>query len=363
MRIGILTFQRAYNYGTIFQMYALEHVLENIGSNEVKIIDYECTYINNVYKPMHIDKRNKSILKAIVKAVLLYDVKKRRYAGFDNFVSKHIKLTGKVNNKNLKELNQVFDAFIVGSDQIWNDELTNFDEAFYLNFVNDGSKKYAYSASFGYTKIPADHYQIVSKHLKDFQKISVREESAVRIIQDCTGNVTPQITLDPTLLLDSQVWNELAISINSKDKYILLYTVQPPVDLIKFALLLKKTTGLEIIYLNDQIKRIKGITYKSAVTPEEFLGYFRNAEYVLSNSFHGTVFSIIFKKKFFVETRCKTQINIRAKELLELLGLQNRDKLDINIYNENIDWNMVEQKLEIKKKESLNYLQRIAIQE
>lgn len=358
MHIAILTFQRAYNYGTAFQAYALQYVLQNILNCNVEIVDYECPFINDLYKPLRLDRRNANVIKAILKSILQYPIKKRRYNNFNNFLNKHFNLTEKVDKKSIKKLNDNFDMFIVGSDQIWNDEITGFDETYYLDFVNEDSKKYAYSASFGYSEISEAQINKLSEFLNKFANISAREKSAASIISKCTGKFPP-ITLDPTLLVDRQVWKQLAVNPVGDEKYILVYTIQPPVKLLDFALDLKRKTGLKIIYLNDQIKKIKGMHYKSGVSPEEFLGYFNNAEYILSNSFHGTVFPIIFKKKFFVELEAKTQINIRSQNLLNFLELSSRSELVIDNIDQPIDWVNVNNKIEKLKDYSFEYLKKI----
>lgn len=358
MQIAILTFQRAYNYGTVFQAYALQCVLKDLSNGCVKIIDYECPYINNVYRPTRLDRRNNSLSKALLKAVLQSPTKIRRFFKFNRFVENLLCLTRKVDDVSIKSLNDEYDFFIVGSDQVWNDDLTNSDRVFYLDFVSDRKKKFAYSASFGFPTLRETRMKEISGFIRDFSKVSVREDSAAKIVFECREEYPP-ITLDPTLLVDSSVWSQLARNVSVNGKYILIYTVQPPVQLIDFAFRLREKTGLKIIYLNDQIRKIKGIQYKKGVSPEEFLGYFKDAEYVLSNSFHGTVFSIIFKKKFFVELSTKTQTNIRSEDLLKHLDLSSRSELNIENIEKPINWTEVDKRLDDLRSYSIGYLQQI----
>ena len=164
--------------------------------------------------------------------------------------------------------------------------------------------------------------------------------------------------IDPTLLLNKDEWQK--ISVKKIDKpYILVFNVKPVKSLIDFAEKLSKKTGIPVVYITDNPqKKRKNFTYVSAPTVEEFLGYFANADYTVTNSFHGTAFSVIFHKNMFVEYETAKGFNHRAKNLLQTIGI-NREIKDGEAVTTDIDWNKVDNILQAERKLSLDYLKDI----
>ena len=150
MKIGILTFQNAVNYGPVLQAYALQNSIEKLGA-EVRLIDYQCNKVNSLYDPFP----KTTNLKKFVSNLLWYQRKKKKKMAFERFEKKYLKLTDKkyYTKQEMKNTNYLFDKFISGRDQIWRVESTDFDTTYFLDFVKDNTKKYSYAASFGADKV------------------------------------------------------------------------------------------------------------------------------------------------------------------------------------------------------------------
>ena len=354
--VGIITFHKAANYGAVLQAYALQEVIKSMGNIQVSIIDYTC-------KQVEYDHSYKSLLKrrGFLRYILNYRILKKRRKVFDEFIDRRLELTNeRIERGTLRRLNKQFDCFIVGSDQIWNDKLSGFDMTFMLDFVTDKNKKYAYAASFGFQSIPEKYKASYCTLLKAFKGISVREESAEKIFEKEMDLSVP-VCLDPTLLCNKKQWMEIAKMPNQTSKYILLYAVQPPRTMKNYARKISVRTGYPVIYLNDGLVKDLDLKHVRCPLPEEFVGWFANAEYVITNSFHGTAFSIIFERNFFVEIQTKLSPNVRSEDLLHLCGLENRIIEDgkCGAENEKINWKSVNEKLSVKKDESMEYLKCI----
>jgi hypothetical protein len=224
---------------------------------------------------------------------------------FSNFVRKHLKITNELNTKSLKECYKDYEGVVVGSDQVWNDYLTGFDKAYFLDFI-EGKKKLSYAASFGFVNIPNNLKEDYRNLLNDFTAISVREKSGAMIIDELLSEKA-DICIDPTLLLDNKDWRYF-IKNKKREKYILLYSSNKNVNLFECAIRLSQERNLKIYYICNEIYDMRNLSgYKNVKhllwpNPVEFLNLIYHAEYIFTNSFHGTAFSVIFHKKFFCET-------------------------------------------------------------
>ena len=358
INVGIITFHRAVNYGAILQTYALQKALGKINVNS-EVIDYRDNIIENRFKFFH-----EKSLKRLVRDLLYYPVFSSKNKKFDLFLKKYVKTTDKIytNNDQLKGL-QNFDRYITGSDQVWNYRLTKWDKAYFLNFVNDNYKKCSYAASFGLNEIPFEEKEEYVKLLSQFNKISVRESKGAEIIYNLLKR-NAMIDLDPTLLLNKNEWSSIA-KLPKEKNYILIFVMQKNDTTFKFAEELSKKTNCEIIYISDSLKRRVKAKYKYSVSPDEWLGYFLNAKYIITNSFHGLAFSINLNKNFFIELQREPATgNSRLENMLDMLDL--RDRLIINAKNKNInneiDWNKVNEKLEECRKNSISNLNKICFE-
>ena len=354
MKVGIVTFHRAINYGAVLQTYALQQFLEE-NAIHAEVIDYRSRTIEELYDVFHPFLNNIRTLSVIPR------IKKKN--GFQAFIKKFLSLSKEVHTKEeLKELINDYDCFITGSDQVWCEKCAKHDQNYFLDFIKDGNMKFSYAASIGKTQFDEKTIECYKELLTQYDYISIREESSRKLLEQCGKRENVFVHVDPTLLLSADKWDRLRKRKVQKGKYILVYTVLGQYHLFEYAKKLSEKTGLPIIYLNDtMLHRQKGMKYQVAVTPEEFVGHFAEAEYVVTNSFHGTVFSILYHKQFMVEVEAVGRRNIRSEELLNSLGLnsrilgsENQDQIESKV-----EWKIVEQKLEEEREKSRRYFDLI----
>lgn len=354
-KVGIMTFHRALNYGAVLQAYALQKTISSFNGVECEVVDYLSPKITSDYKPFRVDKNN--LIKSISKSIIMYQRRKKRKNSFDLFLKDYINTSQKIYDENSIELaKNDYDMFITGSDQVWSPRCVGFDPIYFLTFA-ENAQKYSYAASFAVKSLPSDLEEEYKNRLKGFQTFSVRESSGKDLVRSLTGR-DACVNIDPSLLLNASEWKKIATSVEKKH-YILVFTANPQISLFEFAYKLSKEKGLPIYYISDTpcIKK-NGITYIVAPTVNEFVGYFMDADYVVTNSFHGTAFSVIFNKDLFVEFKNKSGRNIRSESLLNLLGI-NREIVNGMCEETYINWNDVNKKLEQEVLKSLNYLKRI----
>ena len=350
-KIGILTFHRSSSYGGVLQAFALQNFLRK-HNVENEIVDYHSDFMNRKYERVFREisgNKIKGFLWNIYTAKYIVQRKKQ----FNKFVKKHLVISKPYDKNNIKFAKNEYSEFITGSDQVFSSDCAGFDGVYFLTFANS-SQKFSYSGSLGTEFIKEDKKQEYINRLQDFQKISVREKSSKVLLEKLLKKQV-DVHIDPTLLLDKKFWDNFAQCDAPKEKYIFVYTVLKPKKLLDYALKLSKETGLKILFLNNQsFKKVKGVTYLSPCSVEMFLSYIKNAEYVLTNSFHGTAFSVVFEKKFLIEEENAFNKNNRAFEFLKDISLENR-VLENNIEDE-ILWNKINAILDEKREESKRYL-------
>lgn len=362
MKYGIITFHRAINFGAVLQAYALRKIIQKSG-RECDIIDYRSDFIENTYKePRLIEQLNlKRIYNIIFRnGYLIFDKE-----SFTKFLEEYLDVNGKnyFEKKQMKDLEKKYDKFIVGSDQVWNHNCTNFDKTYFLDFFDNSNKKTSYAASFGLEKISDEYVEEYKNLLNNFKSISVREKQGAEIVKKLIGKEVP-VVLDPTLLLDVNEWKEIARGNIINEKYILVYLLAETKSIIKFAKKLGKQKGLKVIYINDRLFKKIGIKNLSKISPNYWITLFANAEYIVTNSFHGTAFAINFNKDFYTELLPKgAKVNSRLINILELVGLNERlintkEKKDKNKYlNMNsINYELVNKKLQKAREKSIEYI-------
>lgn len=356
LKIGIITFHCSYNYGSALQTFALKTLLEKNG--------YKINIINFIYKKdfehyrLFRTKLYYKNPKAFIKDVLFYNKNKVRKNNFELFAKKYFNLTQKkyYNYEDMRELNDKFDIFICGSDQIWNLDCTQgVEPAYFLNFVNKDKLKIAYAPSLAHVKFAKNYDENLKKAIKDLDYISVREESTLPLIQPLTEKKV-NVVLDPTLLLDRKDYELIINQEKQKDEYIFVYMLEYSAELVKYCNKFSNEKKLEVIYItNNKLSGIKGKNV-FGIGPNKFLKYIKEAKYIITNSFHATVFSIIFSKKFVTfTTKCSSS---RMIDLLDKLGISER------IYNSNfniskdINYDMVQENLINMRQNSLEYLNK-----
>lgn len=354
MKIGIITFHRPCNYGAALQATALYQTIKN-SNKDCEIIDYENEALKNTYTLEKVTN-----LKSLVKAILFNRKNKIKYNKFRNFIDKNCGLSKKQYNKNnIIEANTEYDKFITGSDQVWNLSLTRGDYNYLLEFVKDDNKKFSYASSFGHAEIPNEYKEKCKDLFERYSKITVREKKGKEIVEQLT-NKTAKVVLDPTLLLNKKQWEKLEEEYKHKlpKKYILAYFVSPTKQSYEFVKKLSKKLNMKIVLINYGNKIKFGMKNITKAGPEEFLWLIRNANYVVTNSFHGIAFSINYNKEFIYQLSDKAQNgNSRIENLIDICNLSNRNDKKVDINNiETINWAEVNKKIEEERKKSIESL-------
>lgn len=327
MKICTITSHNVYNHGASLQAYALMKYLINCG-HETVIINYRPDYLSKDYNFFSIDnpKWEKSIPARLFYITLKFPgrlIALKRKKAFDQFTEKYLILTDKEykSNKELKNNPPIADAYICGSDQIWNSLHQNGkDPAFYLDFVPPGKRRASYAPSFATDYIDKELETFVYTQVKNLHLISVREKSGVELLKKLKIESAVSV-LDPVFLLGKNCWEELG---NEKipGEYILIYDFENNHHIKKLAIDLAKETGLKI-YTISTGKRNYGDKNFRFIGPLMFVSLIKNAKYVISNSYHAAVFSIIFRIPFAIFYRSES-INTRMRDLLEELNLSDR---------------------------------------
>ncbi len=359
-KVGIITFHRALNYGAVLQAYALQQFLSGLGI-ESEIIDYYSKSISSCYAPFKICKGK--VLRGIARGILFYRVIQKKKRNFEQFCKDYLVLSKPCYDYlELYELSKNYTFLFTGSDQVFSPVSAGFDEAYFLTFAED-EKKYSFAASLGVEKIPKALEEVYRERLKGFQSISVREADAATLLQDYISSKI-KVHIDPTLLVSSKTWNQMNYQTGYQKPYVLIFHVEKPIYSIRFAKDLAKHNNLEIVYINDRtVIKDMHIKYVAAPKVEEFLAWFKEADYVVTNSFHGTALSILFHKKFFVELENKKSRNNRVEALLQLLHIEGREiskEVEPNLEGKAISWNEVEGRLNHLREDAKEYIEDIA---
>lgn len=373
-KVGIITILKTNNYGAELQAYATQAVLNKIGY-DAEIIDY--LFYKN---PEHIKTKaskpsfNHGLKKRL--AEILYPLIAKFKIGSNNNNSKnrdkrfknfHVDNTAmSPTYRSMDELyasKKEYDVYMVGSDQVWNPGIYSSLLPYMLTFAPKGKKRVAYASSFGVSSIPQEFQWLYKEYLPLFSSIGVREKNAVDMVRKLSGKEATWV-LDPTLLLNKEDWMKVAKqSYGEKRNYILLYELTPCPYILELAKYFREKKGMEIIRIcknasiEDNDSTILNIIDAG---PAEFIDLFANAGMVITNSFHGTVFSINFGKDFYTVAPLRKQNNSRQQSILGLFSLNDRlllEGTDINLISRTpIDYNTVNCTLEQEREKSINYL-------
>ena len=325
-QIRILTLWYANNMGAQLQALALCRFLNAQGDFNCRLLRYHPVNSERSWIYLSKSKYWKAILKNIILCfrIDLYLKKKKKNKLMKDFIKKYQLLSDEEywNYEELHKTPPSADVFIAGSDQIWNFILRK-DSSFFLDFIpnNTTTKRIAYAPSIADPWIEKD-YADISRYLNNIDYLSVREKDDVKIVEKLSDKKVYHVC-DPVFLLESAVWRKLAITPNYKGEYIFCYFLNPSNLALKLVKKIKKITQLPVIYLNlDLFRKLKADYTYEVAGPLEFLGFIINAKYVLTNSFHGSAFSIIFKKDFSVVHRKVS--NSRLQSLFDIFGLNDR---------------------------------------
>ena len=357
--IGIITFHRAVNYGAVLQCFALQQALDNIGA-ENEVIDYRCEFIEKHYS--YVPTVSIVHIKQFIKECFQFPTKYKARKKFDRFLENNIRLSSEyIIAKDISKHKQTYNTIITGSDQVWNLAISGEDTAYLLDFAGNDVKKISYAASLGPIDIEAKYLNQIKKYINRFDVVSLREPAAVDTIR-CIYNKNIEVDVDPTVLLDSKTWDILVSKSNLKvDKFIFVYLMQDSEILREKAMQIAEEKDLKILYIGmvNNIN-IKGKNMKGA-SVEDFLWMIKNAEYVVTNSFHGIMFSLFFEKIFYwAYQKGKNMSNPRFEMLYQYYGIEkcccNKNKL------ENLDYEYIKQKMDEQRQVSIDNLKRYILE-
>lgn len=359
-KLGIVTFHASHNYGSCLQAFALQNKLAEMGMGS-EIINFRTKTQKELYRVFTKRKSVKYFLKNLYTLLFIYRGRKEKFRLFENFINQKLLLTKEVGQLDdfVKEADK-FETVIAGSDQIWNVEAEDFHISYMLPNVQ--AKKIAYAISTGdalnVNMLSELHVALISQ----FDALSVRDQETQNMILQKT-NRKAEIVLDPTMLYDQAFYDQL-IGNNRliKGDYIYLYTLGNSRELLKVAQKLSKKTGLPIYISNvSGTNFMFGLKKQMATGPIEFLNHIKYAKYVVTSSFHGTIFSIVFKKQFWSFNAEKDN---RRKELLLKLNLIHRSINLLNCEQKFEDtisveqYKQVEAKIESLRKTSIEFLHK-----
>lgn len=383
MKVGIITFHFPYNCGAALQCMALQTKLESLG-HEVCIINYRPWYHQNRYTPIKnpfywgkrcFDKENRSYIHKIYKGTKGFLQTVRSWRGykdikvkddkFESFIKKYLHETKVYRTlKQLQDNPPACDVYISGSDQLWNSGLTEgeFDQAYFMKFGSSKTGRMTYSVGTNFTGME-NPGEALKELVKDIDIISIRENKWKSVIEEATdGKKEIHNDLDPTLLLKKEDYElKMADGLVKDEPYILTYSMpnETQKQINNGARLLSQKLGIKVIDVCGNPNAMnKKADDSRIVGPDEFLWYVKNADYVLTNSFHGTAFSVIFEKQFMVIPHSAT--GNRATELLDKIGLSNRYKKittdAVKEMEKPIDYEIVRKNLDPLRQESIDFL-------
>jgi len=382
-KIGIVTFHFVFNNGAVLQCLALSKFLKKLGNVDVEVLNYQPDYHTNIYNPIinpippaysfAKSFKNRNILYkgyrfirnicALSKKNLEYRNRKLRKKIFEEYIDKHINSSKRCKtHKDMVDYCNGFDIYIAGSDQIWNSKITNYsiDPIYYLDFVNnDKCIKISYAASANFIE---NEMEQVKKLIKDFDAISVREQIAYDCLTEYIDKDKLRVDVDPTLLLDDFDYHEFEEFVELPSKYILFYGL-PTNDnkLLKQVLgLIKDKYDIPVVDISPIDNKLDINTIKKDVSPGGFLTCIKNADFVVSNSFHGSVFSIIYQKEFW--TISPSLHSERLEQLLNNYNLYDRLVRTIeNIDYTEIKWDIVKMRYIDNRRDSVEFLKNILV--
>lgn len=363
-KIGVVTIFNVLNYGAVLQALALYTKIEDLG--------YKAFMINYVPKQlMHKTRRpfyelNLSFLQNLKNLIKYYFLRigYNKDLKFKRFIQENEDVTDSVSIIDGSELPE-YHAIVVGSDQVWNAEYVGnkIDDNYLLKYVPNKIRKISFSSSMG-SYIPDANAKVALKeNLKNFYSLGVREKYAMEILSDIgLRNIT--VTCDPTFLLKKEQWDVILEKVCPEVildfDYLLIYTFDNDKRCFDIARLIAKKKNLKIISIGSMPK-VPRCVYKqySSLSPSGFLSLFKQSSFVVTNSFHGTCFSIIYEKDFLSIN--KTNNPIRIKELLDSLHLEDRlckTVNDLNHIDLSINYSAVSKYVELLRTNSIDYLKK-----
>lgn len=364
MKIGIVTFQRSKNYGGILQAYALYNTISKFG-HSVKMVDYWPEYrkeMQYIFPPNFGKLRLMKKITALLRYLLTARNLKIKNKRFDDFSFSFLNLKGNFSISNGNDVEEFFDVCFYGSDQVWRsyklDSFNGIDDFYFGKFPKNCDKKVSYAASMGSLNHDEETFGKIGLLLKNFNSISVREISVKEFLKS-NFNINSILVCDPTFLLDKKTWLEITPTkrIVSK-KYILFYNLMPSALGSLVAKEIARKYNLTVVELSHNlINSAFENRVSSSAGPLEFLNFVNHADFVVSTSFHGMAFSIIFEKQFYaLGMNEKSDRALTALRFLDVSDryINNYQQLDLS---KKINYKNVNEKLKVYKEESLSFIE------
>lgn len=337
MKIGIVTFHDADNFGAMLQSYGLQSTLQDLGA--------ESCFLDFPENKAPAQTPDSPLMQRILQH------REHRQMLFSRFRETYL-------NCAPFDENQVenYDLFVAGSDQVWNPEITGGHGKYLLTFA-PAEKRCAYAASFGTPELPENCQAYFARELKQFRHISVREESGIALVQKLTGKQA-RVDIDPSMLVEASQWEQMMAQPKTDKPYLLLITVQNDMNLLRLATQIAKDRDLELKVISASFFPPLGFQPWSDVSVTDWLRMVHDAQAVISSSFHGLVFSILFHKEFYSNPLVSglADRNSRVTELMETLGIPERPA---GIEASPVDWEQVDSRLGALRSEARTYLKTL----
>ena len=349
MKVGIMTFPNSTSYGAVLQMYALYSTLTAAGC-KTEVINYHNHYMKDemhMSTPKNAHTKNRTIQRKVV-----HFKQYREFRVFEKNMEKYPRQT--IHSKeDLLQINSRYSHVICGSDQVWNPDITGHDMSYFLDFCDAGTKRISYAPSFGISEFSEPFKEKIYPELTRFSAVSAREQEGKQFLENMLQREVP-LVLDPTFLLDSTACaREEDTHFAAQKPYILYYAIKRSRELFDFSLDLARKKNSKIVvvggnFLSNIKNKQDGVEYAWDISPRQWLYLVHHADCIVTNSFHGTAFSINYQKEFFVEFSSDT--NSRLRQLIQTTGLENRViGKDTAQWDSKVDYTQVNLKLTVEK--------------
>lgn len=349
----IVTFHCVPNYGAVMQAYALQEVLKQYIKN-VEILDYRPQQLTKEYKTLSFYSIF-SLLSTLWSSMPYM----RKKSKFDKFMKEKMVLSTEKGDKDSMFKDLKTDLVVLGSDQVWNPDITGGFNNMYFGSIpsNFKFKVISYAASMGKSNFTEEEKSDMKKLLLNIDKISVREPDARNIVDDILDRKESSVVVDPTILAGKDYFEPLVQEVK-EEPYVLLYSLNGYSETEALAKKISKYFNLKLIELSGRRKPLIKKKHKAMYDagPIDFISYIANASYVVTDSFHGSVFSLLFHKN--ILTVPHKSRGSRTKNLMSIVNLNDRliDHFDKNVINKEIDWDLVEKKLDVEREKSLKFI-------
>lgn len=359
--VYLITYHKALSYGAFLQAFALQYTFKkkNIENKIIDFVPARFSFKNYIFG------YEGNIITKIFKVIIGFIPKTRMYLTINRIANKSLILTERkfLDSTGLKEFfSNSDDVFVVGSDQVWDlryDNAVSNSLAYYLSFCN--SSRYSYSSSCGemdFLKKNCFGINDVCNELQKFKCITVREEKHAFELNKLLKREDIQMMIDPTLLLTGDEWSQYCSFVRTPNQYVLVYDLYRNVDIKRYAFKLAKRYNLKIVNICDFLNINPKARNIFNVNPYKLLYLIKNAEHVVTNSFHGCAFSINFNKKLHI-FRSKTS-NERIENLVNIFELQKNFVIDIEKTLPGcINYDFVNKKLKLYRNKASSYIDLI----